>query len=343
MKLLIEFFKIIRRLLKSVGKKEKKISRLINFFNWYSRKDKYTLDFKDEILKKDKEFFIKSNLWPKKIAACIAFSFKEERLNFLNKICNNLKQISTNIDLTIIVDNIGFSKRDLIKKKIDQNNSMNINFFNPKDLLDPRLIPFAHFEIVKEKIKDKEFSHFLYLEDDILVNEDNIKYWISAREALKNYNLIPSFLRTEVNLNDNEKYIVDSTKRNNFFLSPKIYNKQKDFAFSNLISFYSGVYFYDRTLMEEHLSGPSKSIDFGHGSYSSKWIIPEMQELGLLERASAGLAFKDIPKGFLHRNVIPVDVKSKIVKNYCLIEHLSNKFTNQISDFGKIKVKDIFY
>ena len=54
MKLLIEFFKIIRRLLKSVGKKEKKISRLINFFNWYSRKDKYNLDFKDEILKKDK-------------------------------------------------------------------------------------------------------------------------------------------------------------------------------------------------------------------------------------------------------------------------------------------------
>ena len=52
MKLLIEFFKIIRRLLKSVGKREKKISRLINFFNWYSRKDKYNLDFKDEILKK---------------------------------------------------------------------------------------------------------------------------------------------------------------------------------------------------------------------------------------------------------------------------------------------------
>ena len=105
---------------------------------------------------------------------------------------------------------------------------------------------------------------------------------------------------------------------------------------------YSGIYFYDKELMTEHLSGPSKSIDFGHGSYNQKWIIPEMQELGLLERASAGLAFKDVPKGFLHRNVIPVDTKLKIIKDYCLIEHLSNKFANENSDFGKIKVEDIF-
>lgn len=342
MNILKEILKILRRLFKSLGKKEKKTLRLIKFFSWYTRKDKYNLNFQEENINKNKDYLIRKNLWPKRIAACIAFSYKEERLNFLNKICKNLEVIDNNIDITIIVNDIGFSKRDIIKEQILLDCSVNVNFFNPKNLLDPRLLPFAHFEVVKEKIKQNEFSHFLYLEDDILISEKNIKYWVTARNSLKEYGLIPSFVRTELNFVDNQKYIVDSIKKNNFFLSPKIFNKEKNFAFTNLLSFYSGIYFYDKELMIEHLSGPSKSIDFGHGSYNQKWIIPEMQELGLLERASAGLAFKDVPKGFLHRNVIPVDTKLKIIKDYCLIEHLSNKFANENSDFGKIKVEDIF-
>ena len=196
--------------------------------------------------------------------------------------------------------------------------------------------------MVKEKIKNNEFSHFLYLEDDILINEDNIKYWVLAREPLKIYNLIPSFLRIEINSSTNEKYLVDATKKNKFYFQPKIFNKKKDFAFINLKSFYSGMYFYDRDLMLEHLNGVSNSLDFGHGSYNEKWIIPDMQQLGLLERASAGLAFKDVPKGFLHRNVVPVDVKKRLLRSYCLINYLSNKYINIETDFGNIKVDEIF-
>jgi hypothetical protein len=343
MTILIHILKIIRKLFKSLGKKEKKIIRILNYLIWKKRNDNYDLIYRHHLLEKEKTFFIDQNLWPKKIAACVAFSFKEERLNFLSKICKNLEIINPKTDLTIIVNDVGFEKKDLIKKKINEDCSLNVKFFNPKDLLDPRLLPFAHYEVVKEKIKDKEFSHFLYLEDDILISEKNIKYWMASRESLKKYQLIPGFLRTEINLANKEKYLVDSTKKNIFFLAPKVFNKEKDFAFVNLQSFYSGTYFYDRELMLEHLSGPSKSLDFGHGSYNQKFIITEMQELGLLERASAGLAYKDVPLGYFHRNVVPVDVKTKQIKNYCLIEHLSNKFANTKSDFGKIKVNDLFY
>ena len=95
--------------------------------------------------------------------------------------------------------------------------------------------------------------------------------------------------------------------------------------------------------MLEHLQGPSSSIDFGHGTFDERWINPDMKELGVMERASTLLAFKDIPEGFLHRNVVPVNVKNKSLKEYCLIEHLSNRFVNEKSCLGNIKVKEIFY
>jgi hypothetical protein len=342
MKIFIKIFEIIRRLYKSIGKKEKKILRLINYLNWKNRNDNFDLNFNQENINNEKSFFVKENLWPKKISACIAFSYKEDRLDFLAQICRNLEKINKNTDVTIAVNDLALSKKDLITKKISEKSSLNINFFCPQNLSDPRLLPFSHYEIVKEKIKENEFSHFLYLEDDILINEKNIKYWMIARQALKKYKLIPSFLRIEINSANQKKYLVDTQKKNNFFLQPKIFNKIKDFAFVNLINFYSGVYFYDRELMLEHLNGVSNSLDFGHGSYNSKWIIPEMQELGLLERASAGLAYKDVPKGFLHRNVVPVDVKKKLIKDYCLIDHLSNKYVNEETEFASIKVSDIF-
>ena len=58
-----------------------------------------------------------------------------------------------------------------------------------------------------------------------------------AREALKKYKLIPSFLRIETSLNDKDQYLVDSKIRNSFFLQPKIFNQNKDFAFINLVNF----------------------------------------------------------------------------------------------------------
>ena len=38
-----------------------------------------------------------------------------------------------------------------------------------------------------------------------------------------------------------------------------------------------------------------------------------------------------------------INVDEKTIKNYCLVEHLSNKYTNQDSNFGVIKVKDLFF
>jgi len=343
MNIIIKIINIIRKIFKSLGKKEKKIIHLIKYLTWLNRNDTRNLDFTEENILKDKNFFLENKLWPEKIAAFIIFSYNENRLKFIARICKNVEKININTDITIIVNAEGFEKKEIIEKTIKEHSTLTVNFFCPQNLLDPRLLTYAHFEMVKEKIKDKSYSHFLYLEDDILINEENIKYWITARESLKPFGLIPVFLRSEINNENKEKYLVDSLVKNRFFFQPKIFNKNKKFAFTNLLNFFTPTYFYDRELMLEHLSGPSSSIDYGHGTFDQKSINPNMQELGVMERASTLLAFKNVPRGFLHRNVVPVNVVDKSLREYCLIEHLSNKFTNEPGYHGNIKVKEIFY
>ncbi len=343
MNLLIKITNVLRRFFKSLGKREKKLIRLITFLNWKTRKDVSKLNFDENKITRTITEFKNDSLWPKKIAAFVIFFYKEERLKFLSKICSNLETLDTNIDLTLVVNNEAYKKKDKIKEILSQSCSFEINFFEPKNLLDPRLLTYSHFEVVKEKLKDVNVSHFLYLEDDISIDVNNVKYWLTARESLKKYKLIPSFLRTEINRDDKQIYLVDSIKKNNFFWQPKVFSNSSDIALINLLDYFTPAYLYDRELMEEHINGPSGSIDFGHPTHDERWNIPKMQEQGVMERASSLLAFYNVPKGFLHRNVVPISKKTKIIKDYCLIPHLSNRFTHvEVSSFGRIKVKDLF-
>ena len=52
---------------------------------------------------------------------------------------------------------------------------------------------------MKNKYKNKTNTHFMFLEDDILVSNLNIFYWIYFRVILKKYKLVPGFLRYEKN------------------------------------------------------------------------------------------------------------------------------------------------
>ena len=85
---------------------------------------------------------------------------------------------------------------------------------------------------MKKIFKNKSFTHFLNLEDDILLNKKNFTYWINARKILKKYNLIPGFIRTEINKVNNDLYAVDFVKKNKKSILPKI-KINKDISFIN--------------------------------------------------------------------------------------------------------------
>ena len=62
--------------------------------------------------------------------------------------------------------------------------------------------------IDKEDEMYKSFSHFLYLEHDILLSKKNIIYWNVSRKILKSFNLIPGFIRIEKNKNNSRLMVI---------------------------------------------------------------------------------------------------------------------------------------
>ena len=71
--------------------------------------------------------------------------------------------------------------------------------------------------------RGEDYSHFLYLEDDIEVTPKNIEYWLEGRERLRPHRLYPSFLRYEITP-DGRAMSTDLTKTRpiNVYPSPRI-------------------------------------------------------------------------------------------------------------------------
>ena len=154
---------------------------------------------------------------------------------------------------------------------------------------------------------------------------------------------------------------LNSTKRNIYFFFVRQFIALKNLFLKrreNIVLFILSPPFSGSTLLNQILSTSSNiscnnNIGLREGQHlpivnkimfhDERWNIPKMQEQGVMERASSLLAFYNVPKGFLHRNVVPISKKTKIIKDYCLIPHLSNRFTHvEVSSFGRIKVKDLF-
>ena len=335
MGIIIYFLKKIRIIFKSLGKNEHKLNNYIKYLFWKKRNDIHELDYNDEISNLSLNSEEITKLLPKKLAICVTFYYRENKINILKKVCKEFNDLAHDIDVTIVTNENNDKKIISLKKNIEEV-LKNFNIHIAQDLQHSKFLPWSHLVVMRKKITDNSFTHFMYLEDDIRVTKKNIIYWLNARKALKTYSLIPSFVRTEINFEDQEVYVVDSTKKNNFKKMPKVFSKTRDAAFVNLLFPHQPIYFYDRELMNEYFNGPASDPDFS---------IPAARDhyQGIVERLDYMLTYHDVPEGFFHRAVAPVDTKKKIIKNYCLVEHLSNKYANQNSKFAVIKIKDLFF
>ena len=333
--MIIYILKKLRVIFKSLGKKEHKINNYIKYLFWKKRNDIDKLSYNDKINNLPLDNDEINNLLPQKLAICVTFFYREEKINILKKVCKEFNNLAHNIDVTIVTNENSENKINNLKKNIGEV-LKNFTVHTAQDLQHPKFLPWSHLVIMRKKIADTSFTHFLYLEDDIRVTKKNLIYLINARNSLRNYNLIPAFVRTEINFKDKEEYVVDSPKKNNLKKMPKVISKITNLAFVNLLFPHQPIYFYDKELMNEYFNNAPSDPDFA---------IPSAKDhyQGIVERLDLMLIYYNVPQGFLHRSVVPVNLKDKAIKNYCLVEHLSNKYTNQDSNFGVIKVKELFY
>ena len=327
--MIIFFLEKIRKIFKSLGKKENKINDLITFQKYKKNKAIYDLDKKDFEPNKNIEESIK-------IAVSIAFYFDEKKLVNLKEVCESLRKLSNKVDIYIFTNKI--SNED--EKKLNEKIQGNVKIIITDQILNDRLLPWYHVNFMKKLyINDKNITHFIYLEDDILINKLNFDYWVNCRKILKKFSLIPGFVRTEINNDNKEIYAIDFVKKSKLKSLPKI-KVDENYYFVNHKFPYQGMYLYDRELMKEHVFGPSSNPDCGHGAYDTNLIDTRMINLDLMAKANIGLTYLNVPNGFFNRMVTLYNIKEKKIDNKCQIKHLSNKYSNSESWFGNIKLSD---
>jgi hypothetical protein len=263
---------------------------------------------------------------PRKLLVCVTFHFDEGRLKYLDLISSQFSKLGNNVIAYIITNNADAASLG----KIDQvlrRKGFDYDVLFPTLLGHPYLLAWCHFDVIRTKLRDDSITHFLYLEDDILVTPANVEYWMIGREHLRDTNFIPSFIRYEVQDGEPALLSTDIIKRIYFPTAPKIRVSDTHYYINSKYP-YQGMYLLDRSLMIEHLSNMTSFLDYG--------------TLGIREKAAQGIIFSNVPSGFHSRNLIGYDAWNNKMDQNCLIHHTPNNYANNPNTpHAKIPVNDL--
>jgi hypothetical protein len=202
------------------------------------------------------------------------------------------------------------------------------------DLSDPWHLPWCHKRLISDRFLavGAAFTHYIHVEDDILLSFDNFRYFIRYRELLRNRRLIPSFQRVEFNSNDNRLYLVDQIGVSDVASLGQI--DLDNFRFVNPEYPHNAMFILDKNLALEYVN--TRSFD----RERSMDVRPQW---GLCERASMGLCFENPPDGFSCRYVIPVDPATLKSPYWSWVYHVASKYTkNPRVPFGKTQPAQLF-
>ena len=262
-----------------------------------------------------------------KLAIAVTFHYDESRFAYLSQTTSQFGLLANKVDVAVVTNVSDEERQDNIRRAISHD-SFSLQVISPAFLEHPYLLTWSHFDLFRRLFReDQSITHFMYLEDDIRVNPENIAYWLRGRESLRQFGLIPSFLRYELKKHDNRPYSTDVTRNVKLVRLPRV-RVTDTYFYVNLPQPYQGMYLLDRELMNEHIVKPSSSPEFG------SW--------GIREKAAQGLTFANVPKGCLSRNFVGYDMEQAHIDSKCLIHHTPNNYAdNPNTRHGKILVSEL--
>jgi hypothetical protein len=282
--------------------------------------------------------------YPVRILVAVTFHFRESRLQYLFQVIRSLSEFPVEVLDVVIVTNVDndtslnqirdlcaplfkpFPVRPMAKKSV--------SIESHTGLSDPWFLPWCHKHLIVDSFlgADSIYTHFIHIEDDILLSFDNFCYFLCYRELLKSKRLIPSFQRVEYNDSDNRLYLLDQVGVSDFAARQRV--DVKGYAFVNLDSPHNAMFILDRELAIEYVETASFDRE------RSTSVRPEW---GVCERASMGLCFENPPNGFLLRYVSPVDPVSLMTPRWSWVYHIANNYAkNPLKPFAKTRIDQLF-
>jgi len=234
----------------------------------------------------------------------VCFYYVEERVERFKEVIKTLSDIS-NIKL-IINSNVNFD------------DSLPIHV---ADLSDPYWHTWEHKKYMQEFL-ESDYTHFAYLEGNIEVQKKTFDYWVRTRELFKrnNLNFIPAVHRVQKSGDD--VYSLDATHHQRHRPTIEVEGQK----FVSLSEPYQGMFIMDKELVKEHIN--SDYFTFGQ---KGSW--------GIRESANLGNMFVDIPAGYGHRYMLPIN---NFAVSDTWVTHFGTDYHNDPkSPHAKIKVEEL--
>jgi hypothetical protein len=234
----------------------------------------------------------------------VCFYYVEERLEQFREVIKTLSDIP-NIKL-IINSNVNF----------DSNLPIHV-----AELGDPYRHTWEHKKYMSEFL-ESDYTHFAYLEGNIHVEKKTFDYWVKTRELFQRNNLkfIPAVHRVQKD-KEGQVYSLDCTHYQRH--RPTITVEEQKFI--SLSEPYQGMFIMDKELVKEHIE--SEYYQFGQ---KGSW--------GIRESANLGNMFVNIPVGFGHRCMLPLNNFSDT-----WVTHFGTDYHgDENSPHAKIKIEDLF-
>jgi hypothetical protein len=205
------------------------------------------------------------------------------------------------------------------------------------DLADPWMLTWVHKPFIQPWLAsatDEDF--FIYIEDDIVLSNDNIAYFAKNLDRTKSKSLIPGFLRVEYQNGDQR--ILD-------LFWPEYWQRDRSLRIDGQLyhachnPYWAG-FVLDPALAREYLASASFTPE---GSKFVRWQVNPNDSLsrGIAERAAMGLTYENADKRLGSRIVVPIVDGGPDPD--CLVWHCANNYSDkQHPVFGRLTVDQAF-
>ena len=253
-----------------------------------------------------------------KITKHISFFYLENRFCYINNIIDETNKYTHKTDIFIHTNNENLS----INAFNEYNNgSINIIYHDLSNI-HPFYLTWKCRDLLEKQKND--YDIFIYIEDDILVPNKAIEYWLNYNEKLieMNYNL--GFLRIEIK--DNEEYITDL---DGIYLN-NIINLDGNEYCVNDKNPYCAFWIYNKNEFNKFVD--SKYYNINNISISNVY--------GYYLREQSAIGLHGMNNTFWYKNTIIPIINNKLI-NDCKIYHMPNNYvTCDDNSFATIKFNE---
>jgi hypothetical protein len=137
-----------------------------------------------------------------RLLVAISFHFDAARVCFFAEVLRSLAEFPVSaMHVTILTNTLEDDELDLLRRLCSEILTGKVTSIESHtNLSNPWHLTWCHKPMISKQFlgdSDDEYTHFIYLEGDIRLSFVNFCYFVEFREALRNYGLLPSFIRME--------------------------------------------------------------------------------------------------------------------------------------------------